>query len=65
VQVTLPNATRLSQNQVRAIINLVVGSIQGLDSKHVAVSDTNGTTYNSVLGPEDELAASWKIKIST
>ncbi|MDH4380177.1 MAG: flagellar M-ring protein FliF C-terminal domain-containing protein [Vampirovibrionales bacterium] len=57
VQVTLPNATRLSQNQVRAIINLVVGSIQGLDSKHISVSDTNGTTYNSVLGPDDELGS--------
>lgn len=55
VQVTIPSGSRLESNQVRAIINLVVGSIQGLEASHVALADTNGNTYNSVLGPEDEL----------
>lgn len=57
VQVTIPSGQRLQSNQVRAIINLVVGSIQGLSSNHVALADTNGNTYNSVLGPEDELGS--------
>ena len=49
VQVTLGVGERLTRDKVRAIINLVVGAIQGLDSNHVALSDTNGNTYNSVL----------------
>lgn len=57
VQVTIPSGSRLESNQVRSIINLVVGSIQGLDASHVALADTNGNTYNSVLGPEDELGS--------
>ena len=49
VQVSLPGGTRLSRDKVRAITNLIVGSLQGLESSHVAISDTNGNTYNSVL----------------
>ncbi len=55
VQVTLANGVRLTNQQVRAIINLVVGSVQGLDVSHVALSDTNGSTYNSVLGNNNGL----------
>jgi flagellar M-ring protein FliF len=55
VQVTLPNAERLERNKVRSIINLVVGSIQGLDAQHVALADTNGNTYNSVVQGGAEL----------
>jgi flagellar basal-body M-ring protein/flagellar hook-basal body protein fliF len=57
VQVSLPSGMRLTQSQVRAIINLIVGSIQGISADHVALSDTNGNTYNSVLGPDDELGS--------
>jgi flagellar biosynthesis/type III secretory pathway M-ring protein FliF/YscJ len=49
VQVTLGVGERLTRDKVRAIINLVVGAIQGLDANHVALSDTNGNTYSSVL----------------
>jgi flagellar M-ring protein FliF len=56
VQVSIPVGTRLSRDKVKAITNLVVGSIQGLDVSHVAISDTNGTTYNSVLDPSAEMS---------
>lgn len=57
VQISIPSGTRLPRDQVKAIINLVVGSIQGLDAKHVALADTNGNTYNSVLdGSSGDLA---------
>jgi flagellar M-ring protein FliF len=49
VQVSLPSGTTLTHDQVRAIANLVVGSVQGLDDKHLSVSDTNGHTYSSIL----------------
>lgn len=55
VQVTLPVGARLSRDKVRAITNLMVGSLQGLDSGHVSISDTNGTTYNSVLDPGSDM----------
>ena len=55
IQVTLPPAERLTRDKVRAIINLSVGAIQGLDAKHVALSDTNGNTYNSVLNGTMEM----------
>jgi flagellar M-ring protein FliF len=55
VQVTLPPGERLTRDKVRAIINLMAGGIQGLEAKHVALSDTNGNTYNSVLDSALEL----------
>jgi flagellar biosynthesis/type III secretory pathway M-ring protein FliF/YscJ len=33
----------------------MVGSLQGLDSSHVSISDTNGNTYNSVLDPGSDM----------
>lgn len=55
VQVTLPVGTRLERDKVKAITNLVVGSLTGLDSGHVSISDTNGNTYNSVLDPGSDM----------
>jgi flagellar M-ring protein FliF len=55
VQVTLPVGARLNKEKVRAITNLMVGSLQGLDAAHVSLSDTNGNTYNSVLEPGAEI----------
>ncbi len=55
IQVTLPPSERLTRDKIRAIINLAVGAIQGLDAKHVALSDTNGNTYNSVLNGTMEM----------
>lgn len=55
IQVTIPPGERLTRDKVRAVINLAVGSIQGLEAKNVALSDTNGTTYNSVLNSSMEM----------
>lgn len=55
VQVSVPNGQRLSRDDVRAIINLMVGAVQGLDPSRVALTDTNGNTYNSMLGGHPEL----------
>ncbi len=55
VQITLSPGERLNRDKVRSIINLLVGSIENLDAKHVSLSDTNGNVYNSVLDPTDEL----------
>lgn len=55
VQVSLLTGQRLTRDQVRAISNLMVGSIQGLSADHVSISDTNGNTYNSVLDTGAEI----------
>ncbi len=55
VQVTLPTGSRLTKPQVKAVTNLVVGSLQGLDASHVTVTDTNGNTYSSVLDNGTEI----------
>ncbi len=55
VQVTLPTGSRLTKAQVKAVTNLVVGSLQGLDASHVTVTDTNGNTYSSVLDNGTEI----------
>jgi flagellar M-ring protein FliF len=55
IQVTLDPGERLNRDKVRSIINLMVGSIENLDAKHVSLTDTNGNVYNSVLDPTDEL----------
>ncbi|HEY9687795.1 MAG TPA: flagellar M-ring protein FliF C-terminal domain-containing protein [Coleofasciculaceae cyanobacterium] len=55
VQLSLLTGQRLTRDQVRAITNLMVGSIQGLEARRVSISDTNGNTYNSVLDTGDEM----------
>lgn len=55
IQVTLPPGERLTRDKVRAIVNLTVGSVQNVTADHVALSDTNGNTYNSVLNSTAEL----------
>ena len=55
VQVTLNPGERLTRDQVRTVLNLLVGSIEGLSGKNVAFSDTNGNVYNSVLEPGIDL----------
>jgi flagellar M-ring protein FliF len=55
IQVALPPGERLTRDKVRAIVNLTVGSVQSVTADHVALSDTNGNTYNSVLNSTAEL----------
>lgn len=55
VQVTLPLGSKLDKDKERAIINLLLGSIQGLDAKHISLSDTNGNVYNSLIDPNDDM----------
>lgn len=55
IQVVLPPEERLTRDKVRSIINLAVGAVQGLEAKYVALTDTNGNTYNSVINSSAEL----------
>lgn len=55
VQVTLPLGAKLDKDKERAIINLLIGSIQGLDAKNIALTDTNGNVYNSLIDPGEDM----------
>lgn len=55
VQVVLPIGEKLDQSKVKAITNLLLGSVAELDAANIAITDTNGNTYHSVMNAEDEI----------
>lgn len=56
VQLTLAkDASKLDQLKVKAITNLLLGSVTGLTAENIAITDTNGNTYHSILNAEDEM----------
>lgn len=56
VQITLAkDATKLDQIKVKAITNLLLGSVTGLTAENIAITDTNGNTYHSIMDAEDEM----------
>ena len=57
VQVTLPVGERLDQSKVKAISNLLLGSVSGLAPENIAITDTNGNVYHSLMGAQDEMLA--------
>ncbi len=56
VQITLAkDATKLDQLKIKAITNLLLGSVTGLTAENIAITDTNGNTYHSIMNAEDEM----------
>lgn len=54
VQLDMPSGDKLDAFKVKAITNLLIGSVSGLTSENVAITDTNGNVYNSIMSPTDE-----------
>lgn len=57
VQLVIKSGERLPEIKVRAIQNLLLGSINGLSLQNISITDTNGNVYNSVIGAEDDILA--------
>ena len=58
VQITLSrDASKLDQMKVKAITNLLLGSVNGLTAENIAITDTNGNTYHSIMTAADEMLA--------
>ncbi len=58
VQLTVSVGQTLSQNTIKAVTNLVLGAVgKDLTADHVAISDTNGHVYNSVIDASSEMLA--------
>lgn len=54
VQIDIPSGDKLDSFKVKAITNLLIGSVSGLTNENVSITDTNGNVYNSILSPGDE-----------
>lgn len=55
VQIVIPSGEKLDPLKVKAITNLLLGSVTGLEAQNIAITDTNGNTYHSVMNAEDEM----------
>lgn len=55
VQITIPSDAKLDQTKIKAITNLLLGSVTGLTADNIAITDTNGNTYHSIMNAEDEM----------
>ena len=55
VQVTMPSGDKLDQTKVKAITNLLLGSVTGLEASHITISDTNGNVYSSIMNASDDM----------
>lgn len=55
VQLTIPSGIKLERDKIKAIQNLLLGSIQDLKAENIAITDTNGNVYNSMIGFEDRM----------
>lgn len=55
VQITIPNGDKLDQIKIKAITNLLLGSVTGLTADNISITDTNGNVYSSIISAEDEM----------
>ena len=55
VQITIPVGDKLDQLKVKAITNLLLGSVSGLTSENISITDTNGNVYSSMIDASDEM----------
>ena len=55
VQITIPSGTKLDHIKVKAISNLLLGSVAGLTADNISITDTNGNVYTSIMNADDEM----------
>ena len=57
VQLTMPSGERLDNMKIKAISNLLLGAVHGLQADNISITDTNGNVYNSIIGASDDAIA--------
>lgn len=57
VQITMPSGEKLDNMKVKAISNLLLGAVHGLEAENISITDTNGTVYNSIISASDDALA--------
>lgn len=55
VQLVVANGTKLDPLKIKAITNLLLGCVSGLSAEDIAISDTNGNVYHSIMNASDEM----------
>ena len=57
VQIVIPSGEKLEPLKVKAISNLLLGSVSGLEAENISITDTNGNVYHSIMNASDEMLA--------
>ena len=57
VQIVMPSGDKLDNMKVKAIRNLLLGSVNGLDAENISITDTNGNVYDSIASADDDMLA--------
>ena len=55
VQLTTQINEKLPPLKIKAITNLLLGSVNGLTADNISITDTNGNVYSSIIGVEDQV----------
>lgn len=57
VQIIIPSGEKLDNMKVKAIRNLLLGSVNGLEAENISITDTNGNVYDSIASADDDMLA--------
>ena len=55
VQLTVDIGRKLDSRVIKAVTNLLLGSVAGLKAENISITDTNGHVYSSIINAESEL----------
>lgn len=55
VQLTVAVGQTLNMGTIKAVSNLLLGSVSGLTSENISITDTNGHVYNSLVNAQSEM----------
>ena len=55
VQLTVSVGQTLNMGTIKAVSNLLLGSVSGLKSENISITDTNGHVYNSLVDAQSEI----------
>lgn len=57
VQLTVAVGQTLDMAKIKAVSNLLLGSVSGLTAQNISITDTNGHVYNSMIDAQSEMLA--------
>ncbi len=55
VQLTVAVGQTLNMGTIKAVSNLLLGSVSGLTAQNISITDTNGHVYNSMVDAQSEM----------
>lgn len=55
VQLTVAVGQTLNMGTIKAVSNLLLGSVSGLTAENISITDTNGHVYNSLVDAQSEM----------